>query len=137
MTRIFLWRRQSIYLLILSNPMSSEPYFRWIRSNKDLMTTQLMIMHWIPTVSVLVLIKNGVNFTLGGLPHVDFFFILKILFCKNCYYYLRDIDLKPQKKGSDFKYWWKYLILKITHFEGPENLMKRLVPWVPILDWQA
>ena len=37
------------------------------------------------------------------------------------------------KKNSDFylKYWCRYSTLKTTHFEGMDNLMKRLIPLVP------
>ena len=43
-----LWRRQRIYVLILSNLLSSATYFRCIRSNGDLVNPQLLILHWIP-----------------------------------------------------------------------------------------
>ena len=50
----FLWRRQRIYLLILSNTMSNAPYFKWIRLNGDQMKAQLLILHWNPTDGVKV-----------------------------------------------------------------------------------
>ena len=36
-----------------------------------------------------------------------------------------------QGRALDLKYWWRYSTLKITHFEGMDNLMKILIPLVP------
>ena len=48
---LFCWRRQTIYVLILSNLMYGATHFRWLRSNGEQMKTQLLILHSIPTVS--------------------------------------------------------------------------------------
>ena len=44
-----------------------------------------------------------------------------------------EMIILTHNKNSDFylKYWWRYSMLKIPHFEGMDNLMIRLTPLFP------
>ena len=51
--KITFWNKRSnrIYVLVLSDLMSNATYFRCIRSKRDQMNTQLLILHGIPIIT--------------------------------------------------------------------------------------